>query len=74
MAAILFVPVLIEYFATGLVPRFPTLIVSGFMALASIQSFFAGLILSESCHTERRDFEYKYNEMTKRALEELENA
>lgn len=74
MAAILFVPVLVEYFATGLVPRFPTLIVSGFMALASIQAFFAGLILSESCHTERRDFEYKYNEMSERVLEEQKNA
>ena len=74
LAAVLFVPVLVEYFATGLVPRFPTLIVSGFMVIASLQSLFAGLILSESCHTERRDFEYKYTEMTKRALEEHENA
>lgn len=72
-AAVLVVPVIAEYFATGLVPRFPTLIVSGFMALASLQSLFAGLILSESCHTERRDFEYKYNEMTKKA-EEQKNA
>ncbi|MBO5347224.1 MAG: glycosyltransferase [Lachnospiraceae bacterium] len=74
LAAVLFVPVLVEYFATGLVPRFPTLIVSGFMVIASLQSLFAGLILSESCHTERRDFEYKYTEMTKRALEEHKNA
>lgn len=74
VAAVLFAPVLVEYVATGLVPRFPTLIVSGFMVVASLQSLFAGLILSESCHTERRDFEYKYTEMTKRALEEHENA
>ncbi len=74
VAGVMFVPVLAEYFATGLVPRFPTLIVSGFMVIASLQSLFAGLILSESCHTERRDFEYKYTEMTKRALEEHENA
>lgn len=74
VAGVMFVPVLVEYFATGLVPRFPTLIVSGFMVVASLQSLFAGLILSESCHTERRDFEYKYTEMTKRALEEHENA
>lgn len=74
VAGVMFVPVLVEYFATGLVPRFPTLIVSGFMVIASLQSLFAGLILSESCHTERRDFEYKYTEMTKRALEEHENA
>jgi glycosyltransferase involved in cell wall biosynthesis len=74
LAAILVAPVILEYFATGLVPRFPTLIVSGFMILAALQSFFAGLILSESCHTERRTFEYRYNEMSKRALEEKENA
>lgn len=74
LAAILFAPVMVEYLATGLVPRFPTLIVSGFMALASLQALFAGLILSESCHTERRDFEYKYNEMSKRVLEEQKNA
>ena len=73
-AAVLFAPVLIEYVSTGLVPRFPTLIVSGCMVLAALQSFFAGLILSESCQTERRDFEYKYTEMTKRALEGQEDA
>lgn len=74
LAGILFGPVFAEYLSTGLVPRFPTLIVSGFMVLASLQALFAGLILSESCHTERRDFEYKYTEMTKRALEEQKNA
>jgi len=35
-----FVPVLIEYFNTGLVSRFPTLIVCGFVFIAAIQSFF----------------------------------
>ncbi len=70
LAAILFAPVLVEYIKTGFVPRFPTLIVSGFMVLASIQSLFAGLILSEVCHTERRNFEYKYTETSRRALEE----
>lgn len=70
VAAILFVPVLAEYFATGLVPRFPTLIVSGFMVVAALQSLFSGFILSEVCHTERRNFEYKYTEVTKRARKE----
>lgn len=40
-----FIPVWITYADTGMVPNFPTLIVCGFVALASIQSFFAGLIL-----------------------------
>lgn len=67
-ALILFAPVLVEYVKTGLVPRFPTLIVSGFMMLASIQSLFAGLILSEVCHTERRNFEYKYTQTARKAF------
>lgn len=59
VAAILFVPVLIAYFETGLVLKFPTLIVSGFIALAAIQSFFAGLILSTLVEKDRQDFEFK---------------
>ena len=46
ISAVMFVPVLVTYIQTGLVPNFPTLIVSGFVALAAIQSFFAGLILT----------------------------
>ena len=42
ISAIMFVPVLVTYIQTGLVPNFPTLIVSGFVALAAIQSFFCG--------------------------------
>ena len=41
-----FVPVLMEYFRTGLVSKFPTLFVCGFVMLAAVQSFFAGMILS----------------------------
>ena len=44
---------------TGLVPNFPTLIVSGFVALAAIQSFFAGLILTTLVEKDRQDFEFK---------------
>ena len=45
VSAILFVPVFLEYLNTGLVPRFPTLIACGFILLAGIQSFFAGMML-----------------------------
>ena len=45
IALCLFIPILNEYFITGLVPRFPTLFVSIFFGLAALQSFFAGLIL-----------------------------
>ena len=41
-----FIPVLMEYIATGLVPKFPTLIACGFAMMAAIQSVFAGLVLS----------------------------
>ena len=51
------IPVFAEYFKTGLVDRFPTLIVCGFVMIAGIQSFFAGLILSTMDNKNRRDFE-----------------
>ena len=60
-AAVIFViPVIIEYMLTGLVLRFPTLIVCGFIGMAAIQSFFAGLILSNMAMKNRRDFEYRF--------------
>lgn len=52
-----FIPVLVEYVKTGLVLRFPTLIVCGFVLIAAIQSFFAGLILSTLAQKSRREFE-----------------
>ena len=45
LAAGLFVPVLAEYFQTGLVSRIPTQIFSGFLAIAGLLSFGVGLIL-----------------------------
>lgn len=61
LAALLFLPIAVEYFATGLVPRFPTLIVCGFMVLAALLAFFAGMILEVMCAKDRRDFEYRLN-------------
>lgn len=52
-----FIPVLADYINTGLVERFPTLIVCGFVLLAALQSFFAGTILSTMANKNRRDFE-----------------
>ncbi len=63
VAAVFFAPVLVEYVKTGLVPKFPTLIASGFLALAAIQSFFAGLILDVLRHKELRDFEMELIEI-----------
>jgi glycosyltransferase involved in cell wall biosynthesis len=44
-AAACMIPVLSEYFATGLVPRFPTLIVGTACGICALLSFFAGVIL-----------------------------
>lgn len=52
-----FIPILITFIQTGLVPNFPTLIVCGFSAIAGIQAFFAGLILKTMVHKNRQDFE-----------------
>jgi len=51
------VPVWIEYVKTGLVERFPTLIVCGFVVTAAIQSLFSGLILNNIYQKNRQDFE-----------------
>ena len=52
-----FIPVLLEYIQTGLVPKFPTLIACGFVAIAAIQSFFTGLLLESIRHKNKQDFE-----------------
>lgn len=52
-----FVPILVEYANTGLVPNFPTLIVCGFVYLAALQALFAGLILHTLRQKDRQDFE-----------------
>lgn len=57
LSAVFFVPIMIIYIQTGLVPNFPTLIVCGFTMMAAIQSFFAGLILQTMVWKNRADFE-----------------
>ena len=54
-----FIPVLVEYARTWLVPRFPTLIVCGLVMVAATQSFFAGLILENIQKKNRQDFEFE---------------
>ena len=51
------VPVFVEYFKTGLVPRFPTLIFSGFMLMISILMFVCGVILEVIVKKHRQLFE-----------------
>lgn len=59
-----FILVLVSYFKTGLVEKFPTLIVCGFVALSAIQSFFTGVMLNTIYAKNRQDFEIDlYNVM-----------
>ena len=51
------IPVLGEYFRTGLVRKFPTLIVCGFTMIAAIQSLFTGLQLHTLLYNKRKEFE-----------------
>lgn len=57
----LFIPILIKYINTGLVPNFPTLIVCGFIELSAIISFFSGLILATIVEKDRQEFEFRLN-------------
>ena len=57
VAAAMFIPVLAEYFATGAVPRFPTLIVSGILGLSGILLFMCGLILEVIVNKHRQLYE-----------------
>ncbi len=50
-------PVFIEYFKTGLVLKFPTLIFAGFMLMVSILMFVCGLILEVVVKKHRQLFE-----------------
>ena len=59
----LFIPVLVEFVRTGLVPRMPTLVTAVFFGLAAIQSFTCGLILDTQGKKSRQNFEIQLNLM-----------
>ncbi len=65
IALVLVVPIFITYIQTGLVPRFPTLIVSGFVVLAALHSFFSGMILDTLVQNNRQEFEMTLNSVEK---------
>ena len=64
VSLLFFLPVLFEYFATGLVPRFPTLIVCMFTLMAALQLFVAGLILSTLQERDKRRFEFQLQQVS----------
>lgn len=57
IAVVFAVPVFADYFKTGLVPRYPTLIFSGFMLIISILMFVCGLLLEVVVKKHRQMFE-----------------
>lgn len=57
VSVIFAIPVFAEYFKTGLVPRIPTLIFSGFLAVISILMIVCGLILEVIVKKHRQLFE-----------------
>ncbi len=60
LATAVFIPlVLIPFWQTGMVDRFPTLIVCGFVVIAALLSFFNGLVLDAITQKERREFEFR---------------
>lgn len=61
VAIVLGVPVLAEYFATGLVARFPSLIVAGLLIVVSFLSFVTGLMLDVVLKKSRQQFEIDLN-------------
>lgn len=68
-----FIPVVNLYIKTGLVPKFPTLIVCGFTMLAAVQSFFAGLTLQTILQKNRQDFEMELHRASERKKAYLDN-
>ena len=58
-----FIPVFVDYLHTGLVARFPTLIVCVFTGIAAILSLFTGLQLQSMIQVDRRQFEFRLQEM-----------
>ena len=65
ISLILVVPVFQEYFETGLVERFPTLIVGGFIMIAAILSFICGVILDVIVKKHRQLYEIMLNSLKK---------
>jgi glycosyltransferase involved in cell wall biosynthesis len=61
LSLFLFIPVFTEFLRTGLVPRFPTLIVSTVMMLAAFLSLVCGLILDTHAKNSRKNFEVQMN-------------
>lgn len=58
---VMFIPVLVEYFATHLVPRFPTLIVSTVLFVCALLLLVCGFVLDTVAKKHRQLFEINLN-------------
>ena len=59
LSVVFLIPILVEYWQTGLVPRFPTLIVCACVMVAALLLFISGIILSSLLAQDGRNFEFK---------------
>jgi len=63
ISCMLQIPVIMEYFETGLVPRFPTLIVANIILIISLLMFVTGLILQVIAKKHKQTYELIMNLM-----------
>ena len=56
-----FIPILIEFFHTGEVAKFPTLIIISAVLVIAVMNFFCGILLSVIKKKDRQDFERSLN-------------
>ena len=61
ISIILFIPVFHEYMVTGLVPKMPTLVTSGFFMMAALVFFGIGLVLDTEVKNARKNLEIQMN-------------
>lgn len=61
ISLLLFLPVFQEYLVTGLVPKLPTLVTSGFFMVAAVISLGIGLVLDTEVKNARKDLEIQMN-------------
>lgn len=65
-SGVLVYPVLIEYFQTGLVPKFPSFIAAGLFLVIALLLFVCGIILEVIVKKHRQLFELMLNQLNKR--------
>lgn len=66
ISGIMFIPVLMDYLATGLVARFPTLIVSGVLFIIGILLWMCGIILHVVVKKHKQLYEILLNQISNR--------